>query len=115
MDYIHIEDLKVRGKHGVMDIERRLEQEFEVSVKIEVDTAPAVKSDNLADALDYAPVKDTIINIIQSENFYLIEKLADTIASELLKDKRIVKVELSIRKTGVWNNGVPGVTIMRTQ
>ena len=57
--------------------------------------------------------KEKIIEIIQTNSFYLIEKLADTLCAEILKDKRIGKVELTIRKTAVWDNGVPGVTIAR--
>ena len=114
MDYIFIENLKVQGKHGVMDVERKVEQEFEVWVKMGVDTKVAAKSDNLADALNYAPVKDTIVSIIQTNSFYLIERLADTIATEILKDKRIASIELTVRKTAVWDNGVPGITITRS-
>src|SRR6185437_5259687 len=113
MDYIFIEDLKVAGKHGVMDVERKVEQEFVIDVRREVDTKKAAQSDDLADALDYAPVKEKIIEIIKNNSFYLIERLADTLCAEILKDKRITKVELTIRKTTVWDNGVPGVTITR--
>ncbi len=112
-DYIFIEGLKVAGKHGVMAHERVVEQEFQIDVRMEVDTKKAAQSDNLADALDYAPVKEKIIEIIKTNSFYLIEKLADTLCSEILKDKRIIKVELTIRKTAVWGNGVPGVTVTR--
>src|ERR1700722_12683200 len=109
MDSIFIERLKEAGKHGVMDVERKVEQEFEISVRMEVDTQKAAQSDKLAAALDYAPVKEKIIEIIQTNSFYLIEKLADTIATEILEDKRIAKVELTVRKNAVWDNGVPGI------
>lgn len=114
MDYIFIEGLKVAGKHGVMEHERKVEQEFEISLKMGVDTAAAAQSDKLKDALDYAPVRDTIVHIIQTNSFYLIERLADTLCAEILKDKRIRTIELTIRKTAVWDNGVPGITIVRS-
>jgi dihydroneopterin aldolase len=114
-DSIFIEGLKVQGKHGVMEQERKVEQEFEIDVRMEVDTKVAAQSDKLAHALDYAPVKERIVEIIQTNSFYLIERLVDTIAAEILKDKRISKVELTIRKTAVWDNGVPGITITRTK
>jgi FolB domain-containing protein len=114
MDSIFIEGLKVAGKHGVMDIERKVEQEFQIDVRMEVDTKKAAQSDDLADALDYAPVKEKIVKIIQTNSFYLIERLGDTICQAILEDKRIKKVELTIRKTAVWDNGVPGITMVRT-
>jgi len=115
MDSIFIEGLKVAGKHGVMAHERVVEQEFQIDVRMDVDTKQAAASDDLVDALDYAPIKEKIVEIIQTNSFYLIEKLADTIANEILKDKRITKVELTIRKTAVWDNGVPGVVVIRVQ
>jgi FolB domain-containing protein len=113
MDYVFIKGLKVQGKHGVMDVERKVEQEFEIGIKMWVDTKKAAQSDHLEDAMDYAPVKDRIVEIIQTNSFYLIERLAETICTSILKDTKITKVELTIRKTAVWDNGIPGITIIR--
>jgi len=113
MDYIFIEDLKVRGKHGVMDIERKIEQEFALSLRMQFDTKAAAASDNLADTLDYQPIKEMIIKIVKENNFFLIEKLAETICKEILKDKRVAQIEFTVRKTAIWDNGIPGITITR--
>lgn len=113
MDYIFIEGFKVSGKHGVMERERRVEQEFEIGVTMACDTAKAGQSDDLADALDYAPVRDTIVRVVQGNSFYLIEKLGETICKEILADTRIRSVELTIRKPEVWDNGVPGLRMTR--
>jgi len=113
-DCIFIEGLRVAGKHGVGEAERKVEQEFEIWARMEVDTTRAALSDKLEDALDYAPVKEKIIEVIQGKSFYLIEKLADTLCAQILKDKRIRTVELTIKKIAIWTNGVPGVTITRT-
>lgn len=114
MDYIFIEHFKVHGKHGVMEHERTIEQEFEISATMECDTAKAGQSDDLADALDYAPVRDTIARIVQGNSFYLIEKLGETICQAVLADKRIRSIELTIRKPEVWDNGTPGVRMTRS-
>ena len=116
MDYIHVDKLIVRGKHGVMPRERVVEQEFEISLKLGVDdTSVAAKSEKLADAVDYGSIKDSVSSIVESNSFYLIETLAHAIAGEVLKDKRIQTLELTIRKPEVWDNGIPGVTILRTK
>ncbi len=112
---IFIEGLTVRGIHGVMEHERVAAQEFKVDVRMEVDTEQAATSDALADTLDYAQVKATITDVVQNNSFQLLEKLAGTIATALLTDTKIKKVELTIRKTEIWDNGVPGVTIVCTQ
>jgi len=113
MDYVFIEGLKINGKHGVMPQERKVEQEFEFDIKMEFDTARAAQNDKLTDALDYAPVRDRVVQIVEGNSFYLIEKLGETICQVILEDKRVKKVELKIKKTAVWDNGVPGIFLAR--
>jgi dihydroneopterin aldolase len=115
MDTIHIDQLRFKGKHGVYAQERRVEQEFEVSIKIMVDTASAGKSDAIGDTVNYEAIKNTVEEVIQGSSRYLIEVLAEDIATRTLADSQIHSVEVTIRKTAVWDNGVPGVTILRTR
>lgn len=114
MDYIHLEKFIVRGKHGVYEEERKVEQEFELHLKLGVgDTSGAAKSCNIEDAVDYGPIKQMIEEVISSKSVYLIETLADIIATNILKDPRIKTLELTINKPEVWPNAVPGLTIYR--
>lgn len=115
MDYIHIDKLVFRGKHGYFAQERRVEQEFALSIKLGVDTVKAGKSDKLADTINYSEVRDTIQSVIEGGSKFLIETLAEEIAQKILQDVRIQTVELTIQKPGVWHNGVPGVTIVRSR
>ena len=115
MDYIHIHKLRVRGKHGVFALERRVEQEFEISAKLSVDTPKAGKSDNLEDTVDYNEIRSKIRTIIEGGSRFLIEKLAEEIAGSILKDERIKSVELTIYKPEVWDDGTPGITITRSR
>ena len=114
MDYLHLTNLFFRGKHGAYAKERKVEQEFSVEVKLGVDIAKAGQSNKLADTVDYADVKNKIQQVIEGSSRYLIETLAEDIAQNILEDKRILSVEITIKKTTVWDNGVPGVTIVRT-
>ncbi|HEY4517742.1 MAG TPA: dihydroneopterin aldolase [Candidatus Paceibacterota bacterium] len=114
MDHIHIDKLFFRGKHGVGAAERKVEQEFEVSVRLSLDTAQAGRSDKLVDTVDYQKAKDIVGEVIQGSSRYLIEALAEDIATRLLKEERIKSAEITIRKVAVWDNGVPGVTIVRS-
>ncbi len=116
MDSIHIDKLVVRGKHGVGAQERAVEQEFELALRLGVgDTSVAAQSQQLSDAVDYQPIKMMIMSVIEGKSFFLIEALAETIAQNILKDKRIRTVELTIKKPEVWESGVPGLTIVREQ
>lgn len=113
MDFIHIDKLIFKGKHGVYKRERNAEQDFEVSVKLQIDALKARKSDKLEDTVDYDEVKSIIQRVIEGNSRYLMEKLADEIAENTLKLAKVRQVEVTIRKMKVWKNGVPGVTIVR--
>ena len=86
MDYVHIDDLIFLGKHGYYSEERLTEQKFGISVKMGFDNAPAGKSDDLEDALDYQVVKKIIKERIEGNSAYLVERLAEDIVQEILKD-----------------------------
>jgi dihydroneopterin aldolase len=113
MDYIHIDNLYVRGKHGVYAKERKVEQEFSIVVKLGVDLDMAGKSDTLAHTVNYSEVKKKIQTVIEGSSRYLIEKLAEDIAVSILEDSRVLTCEITIKKPEVWDNGVPGVTVFR--
>lgn len=116
MDYIHLNNLKIRGRHGVYEEERRVEQEFELQLRLGVgDTSVAAKSHDLKDAVDYVPIKHEIEKIITGKSYFLIETLAELIAQKVLEDKRIQTLELTITKPEVWDHAVPGITIFRQQ
>jgi len=114
MDTIFIENLRFTGKHGVYKKERSKEQEFQISLSLEVDTKNSQISDKLSDTIDYQKIKDTVQGMLEKTSHYLIERLAREIADSILKDKRIKSAEVTIRKLTVWENGVPGVTIKRS-
>ncbi|MEM7727498.1 MAG: dihydroneopterin aldolase [Cyanobacteria bacterium P01_A01_bin.45] len=60
------------------------------------------KSDNINDTLDYRQVISTVKTLIKNSRFALVEKLAVTIAEEILKDENAVifpqKVQVTFSK-----------------
>jgi dihydroneopterin aldolase len=113
LDYVFIEDLKVKGRQGVGSKERQVEHFFNLWLKMWFNARPAGASDNLRDALDYRSVRQMIIDLMQNESFHLIEKLGEVICMNILNDKRITKVELVIKKTDLLTDCVPGICITR--
>ncbi len=114
-DRVFITGISLFGKHGVHESERLNEQEFIIDIVAEFDTRVASASDDLADTLDYMPFAGIVKQIVEKESFYLIERLADHIAKRLLEDTRVVKVEVTVKKPAALTNGMPGVTVVRTQ
>ncbi len=115
MDRVFIERLSLRGKHGLHERERRNEQEFLIDIAVDFDAAKAAASDDIAEAADYRAFRDIAERAVAQESFYLIERLADTIARRVLIDARIARAEVTIRKPEALPNGIPGVTIVRTR
>jgi len=115
MDRIFVEGLALRGRHGVNHKEREEEQGFLIDISVQFDTALAVQSDNIADTADYTKFVEIARECVEQRSFYLIERLADTIARRILEDSRVALVSVTIRKPEVLESGTPGVTIIRTR
>ncbi len=115
MDSIFVEGLRLRGKHGVHAHEREREQEFLIDISVDFDTRKSAQSDKLDHTLNYEHFCEIARDAVEKNSFYLIERLAETIAASILADLRIVRVEVSIRKPEALGSGVPGVNIVRTR
>ncbi len=114
MDKIFVENLIVIGKHGVMQHEQSFQQKFLVDITAYFDASKCAQTDKLDDTLNYVYFCDIAKQVIEGKSVYLIEKLASLIANKILEDKRVKRVEVSLRKPSVLPSGVPGVTIIRT-
>ena len=113
MDTVFLEGLSLKGKHGVHERERQVEQEFLMDIKASFDTAKSAKTDKLADTVNYARFREIAQDVVSNNSFYLIEKVADLLASKILEDERIADVAITIRKPAVFEDCVPGVSIIR--
>jgi dihydroneopterin aldolase len=113
MDSIFIKDLRTRGMHGVADEERTHAQEFLLDIAIDFDTRKAAQSDDLNETIDYNFFRNSAKDIVEHASFHLIEKLADAIAQKVLEDVRIGRVSVTVRKTEMFKDCTPGVTVIR--
>ena len=115
MDYITIDTLSIRAAHGHYEHERKVEQEFVVSLRVGIDARPAGASDTLSDTIDYDVLRTVTEEVFQSKPHYLVEKLAEEIAQKILNGTSAKEVTITIQKTAVWPNGVPGISITRSR
>ncbi len=115
MDTVFLQGLSIKGKHGVHERERRVEQEFLLDIKATFDATTSAQSDSLADTVDYGRFREIAYDVISNHSFFLIEKVVTTIAARILEDQRIANVEITIRKPSVYEDCVPGITIVRTR
>jgi dihydroneopterin aldolase len=116
-DRIVLANMQFDGRHGEHDWERAATQPFEVDVELSVDLAPAGVSDELARTVDYGRVFDIARDIVESRTYHLLEKLAETIATETLGAFPLVdEIAVRVRKPKVKLSGpldYAGVEIRR--
>ena len=113
MDTISLENLVFAGNHGLTPAEQKRKQRFSVGIWLELDLQRAAASDDLQYSVDYQEIKDIVQSVIEGKSRKLIETLAEGIAAQILKNKKIHSVWVSVKKLDIWKNGVPGVIIRR--
>ena len=97
-DRIELRGLTVRGHHGVFDHERADGQEFVVDITVWIDLADAAASDALADTYDYGVLVERAAAIVAGPARNLIETVAGEIAEDVMHDKRVHAVEVTVHK-----------------
>ena len=97
-DLIRLTGLRVHGRHGVFDFERQAGQDFVVDVALELDTAAAARSDDLADTVHYGELAEALAAVIAGEPVNLLETLADRLAEVCLADGRVAAATVTVHK-----------------
>ena len=113
-DLIEIRDLLLRTVIGINEEERRGVQDVLINVRLETDIRPAAASDDIADAVNYRTLSKSIIRMVESSQFFLVEKLAEEIAKLCLEDRRVSRVTVTVEKPGAIRLARSvGITITR--
>ena len=97
-DEIALTGLRVFGRHGVYDEERRVGQDFVIDLVLRLDTRPAAASDDVADTVHYGELAEQVARIVGGDPVDLLETLADRIARQVLTDARVDTVRVTVHK-----------------
>jgi dihydroneopterin aldolase len=115
-DRITLRGLRAVGYHGVYDEERAIGQPYVVDVTLELDTAPAARSDDVGDTVHYGYLAHRVVGVVTGDPVNLIETLAQRIADVCLAEPAVDRVEVTVHKPEA-PVGVPfddvAVTIVR--
>ena len=115
MDKVFIENLEIETIIGIFGWEREVKQIVRISLEMSFDISKAGKSDNIDDALDYKKIGKSIVNLVENSSFFLVEKMAEEIASLVLKNEQIEEIKLRVEKPGALRGSKSvGVEILRT-
>ena len=98
MDKVQIKNLKIAGKNGVYDFEKKQNNFFEIDVTMFLSLKKPGESDNLEDTVDYVEAISLITKIFKKRDLKLIEAVAESICSALLDSYPVKKIKIKIRK-----------------
>jgi dihydroneopterin aldolase/D-erythro-7,8-dihydroneopterin triphosphate epimerase len=99
-DKILIKDLLIRGIIGIHDWEREKKQDILINIEMEADCRPAGISDDFQDAVDYRAVSKAVIALVETSEFYLVEKMAEEIAEICLQNPKVSVARVRVEKPG---------------
>src|SRR5262245_26451865 len=95
---IRIKNLRLRTINGIYDWEREHKQDFIINATIEFDGNKASQTDRIEDTVDYKRINKRIIELVESSQYFLLEKLADAILQNIMEDPRVLKAHVEVDK-----------------
>lgn len=96
---LRIQNAVFYAYHGVLTEEQSVGRKFEVDVELSYDLSKAAETDKLEYAVNYEKVYKYLKEILTENKFYLIERLAYTIAKKILeKFDNVENVKVNVRK-----------------
>ena len=112
-DRIHIEQLEIFTRIGVPEDERATPQRLTASISI----WPYPEAPDLGDKIDktinYSAVAEEAKSFARDHSLNLIETLADRLAMHLLKNFRMQKITIELRKYPFEDANYVSVTVTR--
>ncbi|MCI4063123.1 dihydroneopterin aldolase [Micromonospora sp. R77] len=97
-DRIELTGLRAYGRHGVYDFERAQGQEFVVDAVLELDLAPAARSDEVTDTVHYGELAEKLVAVVTGEPVNLIETLADRLLAVCLAEPLVGAATVTVHK-----------------
>ena len=95
---ILIEGLEVYGHHGVTGEEKVLGQRLLYDVRLTIEDCPAAFTDNVADTIDYTEVMDVIVDVVTTQSYSLLERLAQLAAEAIMRKFLVDEVWVQVTK-----------------
>jgi dihydroneopterin aldolase len=97
-DKIRISGIACLTAIGVSDEERASRQNLYIDVEFSAGGRRAAESDSIRDAVDYDTVAKSVAEVCASQQFKLIETVAERIAGRILEKFPVSQVRILVRK-----------------
>lgn len=100
MNIVYIRGLRAQAVIGVYEWERHIRQTLVLDLEMASDTARAARTDQIADALDYAALSGRVVALVEGSDYQLLESLADAVARMIMRDFGVPWLRLRLSKPG---------------
>jgi 7,8-dihydroneopterin aldolase/epimerase/oxygenase len=97
-DLLVLEGMSFYGYHGETEAERTLGNRFHVDVELRMDLSRAGRSDDIADTLDYARTFTLVREVVEDQQYNLIETVAAKVAARMLAEPGVESVKVRVGK-----------------
>ena len=97
-DKVFIRDLLLRAIIGINEDERVKKQDVVVNIELTTNTRAAANSDSIDDAVNYREIAKQTIDLVESSEYFLVERLAEEIAALCLTDARVERARITVEK-----------------
>jgi D-erythro-7,8-dihydroneopterin triphosphate epimerase len=114
-DRIEIHDLLLRCIVGINPEERVKKQDVIINLTLYGDMRAAGASDDIADAVNYKTLTKRLIDHVEESEYFLVEKLAHSLAQIAVQEFGVERAIVSVEKPGALRFARSvGVVIERT-
>ena len=103
MDRIIIRDLRANALIGTLEREKKYRQEISAALTLELDLAPAGKSDDLTKSVDYSEIARRAQHIMETGRFQLLEALGAALGKMLMEYAPVVRASVVLEKPRALN------------
>lgn len=116
VDIVYIRDFRIETVIGMFQWERRIKQTLSLDLEMAWDIRPAAASDDIAQALDYKAVSSRLKAHVETVEYQLVERLAESIWHILRDEFQVPWMRLRVSKPGAVRGAHDvGVLIERGQ
>ncbi|WP_341501580.1 dihydroneopterin triphosphate 2'-epimerase [Gallaecimonas sp. GXIMD4217] len=95
---IHIKSLRLRTHIGIKDEEIQNRQDVVINIRIRYRADQASGSDDMTDALNYRTITKQVIEHVESNRFFLLEKLTSDVLAIAAEHPWVRYAEVEIDK-----------------
>lgn len=115
-DTLLVHGMQFWGTHGYFPEENKLGQKFIIDVEVNLDMTDMCQNDDLDKGFSYVSVYEITKRVVTTEQYKLLQRLAQRIADEIMAAYPIERVKVTVKKPSVAIGGIldyTGVTIVR--